>query len=122
MFFIGIFGSDSKVVPVGQISGVVCPVCGKTVSMSVCRSYSYIHFFFIPVIKYHSVYIATCPQCASVFELSAETGKQIQHGGLAEARPGDLKLLRSNLVPRCPACGAAQSEDSLFCNKCGATL
>ncbi|MEM1483351.1 zinc-ribbon domain-containing protein [Oscillospiraceae bacterium PP1C4] len=122
MFFIGIFGNNSKVVPVGQISGAVCSACRKTISLHVCREYSYLHAFFIPLIKYDSVYIATCSSCASVFELSPELGKQLLRGEQVRVSSADLRLLKNNCVPRCPACGAPQSDASLFCNKCGTKL
>ena len=122
MFFIGIFGTDAKVVPVGQIPEVSCPVCGRTVTFNVCRRYSYFHAFFIPLFKFGSIYLATCPSCASVFELDPELGKRLAHGEQISVGKENLRLLKSNLVPRCPACGAPQVEGSLFCNRCGAKL
>ena len=122
MFFIGIFGCDSKVVPVGRISGAPCPVCGGGGPLSVCRSYSYFHAFFLPLVKYHSHYIATCPGCASAFELDPELGRRLGRGEAVTCAAGDLRLLRDNHAPRCPACGAPQPAGSLFCNQCGAKL
>ena len=99
MFFLGIFGANSKVVPAGQVSAAACPACGETASLSVCRRYSYVHFFFIPLVKYDSVYLATCPRCASVFELDPALGRRLAHGGEITVPPGGLRL---------------------YCNRCGA--
>ena len=122
MFFIGIFGVDSKVVPVGEISGQVCPICKKTVNMHVCLRYSYFHAFFLPLVKYDKHYIATCPGCASVFELPREIGDRLKRHESVAVNPHDLLLLKSNHIPACPVCGAPQTEGSVFCNKCGAKL
>ncbi len=122
MFLIGIFGSNSKVVPAGQISGTICPVCGKSGTFHLCRHYDYLHAFFIPLVRFHSVYIATCPSCASVFELSQELGKAAEQGEAVHASAESLTLLRNNFGRRCPVCGAEQSSGSLYCNQCGAKL
>ena len=122
MFFLGIFGANSKVVPAGQVSAAACPACGEMASLSVCRRYSCVHFFFIPLVNYDSVYLATCPRCASVFELDPALGRRLAHGGEITVPPGGLRLLRNNVLPRCPACGAPQQKDSLYCNRCGAKL
>ena len=122
MFFIGIFGTDSKVVPLGQISPLVCPVCGATAPMNLCRRYQYFHFFFLPLVKFNSLFLVTCPGCASVFSLDPEKGKEILKGAPATVVPGDLTLMKNNLAPRCPRCGQPLPKDSSFCNKCGAPL
>lgn len=122
MFFIGIFGTNSKVVPVGQVSAAACPVCREKASLSVCRRYSYAHAFFLPLVKYDSVYLAACPSCASVFELDPALGKRLAYGEAVSVSPENLRLLRNNFTPRCPACGAPQQQGSLYCNRCGAKL
>lgn len=122
MFFIGIFGTDAKVVPVGQISGVPCTACGRQADFSVCRQYSYVHAFFIPLVKYGISYLATCPHCASVYELNPESGKQMLHGEPVHPSPSDLHLLKNNCVPRCASCGAPRQQGDVFCSKCGTKL
>lgn len=122
MFFIGIFGTNSKVVPCGEISVDRCPVCGRPSRMHVSRCYDYFHAFFLPLFQYHIHYIATCPHCASAFALDQEVGRQAQKMGSAACGSGCLRLLRSNLPLRCPACGAQQPPGSRFCNQCGAPL
>ena len=80
MFFI--MGSDGKVQQLGNVSAV-CSRCGRR-SFSLCKSYEYIHLFFIPVFRYHVQYIATCPGCASVYAVDPEAGKEVEKGRLAE--------------------------------------
>ncbi len=101
MFFIGIFGTDAKVVPVGQISGLPCAACGRQADFSVCRQYSYVHAFFIPLVKY---------------------GKQMLRGEPVHPSPSDLHLLKNNCVPRCASCGAPRQQGDVFCSKCGTKL
>lgn len=122
MFFIGIFGTDAKVVPVGQISGVPCAACGRQADFSVCRQYSYVHAFFIPLVKYGISYLATCPHCASVYELNPESGKRMLRGEPVHPSPSDLHLLKNNCVPRCASCGAPRQQGDVFCSKCGTKL
>ena len=122
MFFIGIFGTNSKVVPCGQISVDNCPVCGRFSQMHVCRRYDYFHIFFLPLFRYNIHYIATCPHCASAFALDKEVGDQLQKEGCQSCSGRSLHLLRSNLPRHCPACGAQQPSGSHFCNQCGAPL
>ncbi len=62
MFFIGIFGTNSKVVPCGQISVDNCPVCGRFSQMHVCRRYDYFHIFSCP-----------CSDTTSIISLPAPT-------------------------------------------------
>ena len=119
MFFIGIFGTNSKVVPAGQFSGTNCPVCGKNGTFHICRHYNYLHAFFIPLFRYHN---STCPSCASVFELPPEKGKAAERGETIHVSKEELRVLRNNARLRCPICGAEQSEGSNFCSHCGAKL
>ncbi len=122
MFFIGIFGTGSKVAPIGEISCDCCPICGKPVLLHVCRRYNYFHAFFLPLFRFGGSYLATCPSCASVFELRPELGKPLEKGERVSAQASDLHLLKNNLVPHCPSCGAAQATGNVFCSQCGAKL
>ena len=125
MFFIGIFGTNAKVVHVGEIGAVTCPVCGKSVTFSINQSFQYFHAFFIPVFKFDKQYIATCPGCASVFALDKAYGDRLMAGEPLTGQdlaPGSLHLIRSRKSLVCPACGAVQPDGSLFCNRCGTKL
>lgn len=122
MFFIGIFGTNSKVVPAGQISATTCPVCGKTGSFHICRSYNYFHAFFIPLFRFHNSYVATCPSCASVFELDSEKGKAVEHGETVHVSKNELHLIRSNASLCCPVCGTEIKPGSHYCSNCGTKL
>lgn len=121
MFFI--MGSDGKVQQLGSIPGT-CSRCGRQGMFSLCKSYEYIHLFFIPVFRYHVQYIATCPGCASVWAVDPEAGKAAEKGRLDSLPASALTLLRSvDAVPgTCPRCGARNPQGSVFCNQCGERL
>lgn len=121
MFFI--MGSDGKVQPLGNVSAA-CARCGRRGMFSLCKSYQYIHLFFIPVFRYHVQYIATCPGCASVYEVEKEAGKAVEKGQLTALPSSALTLLRGNSGGGgvCPRCGAANPQGSVFCNQCGGRL
>lgn len=121
MFFI--MGSDGKVQPLGDVSAA-CARCGRRGMFSLCKSYQYIHLFFIPVFRYHVQYIATCPGCASVWAVDPEAGRAVEKGRLAELPASAMTLIRgTDAAPgACPRCGAQNPQGSLFCNRCGGRL
>lgn len=120
MFFIGFFGIDSKVKPAGYLAVTGgCPCCGSGQKLHLARRYQYFHAFFIPLVKFHSSYLATCPDCASVFEVSEAAGSDCEKNGTAQCGESELNLLQNNLRPRCKGCGTALSGDEHFCPSCG---
>ena len=121
MFFI--MGSDGKVQPLGSFAGI-CPSCGRQGAFNLCKCFEYIHLFFIPVFRYHIRYIATCPGCASVFQVDSEAGRAAEKGRLAQLPASAITLIRGGgAVPGvCPRCGARNPQGSAFCNQCGGRL
>lgn len=121
MFFFGIMGIGSGAKPVGEVS-VTCPLCGSRTMLTVARSYSYFHFFFIPLFKFGVQYFATCPGCASAFALDKFLGEEIRRGQITAITGSDLHLIKNNRAGLCPACGHRNPEGSGFCNHCGHSL
>ena len=122
MFFIGLFGTNFKVEPAGYINIDECPCCHGKKQLHLARKYSYFHAFFIPLFKFGSSYFATCPDCASVFEVTKELGERTMANGTADAHPNELHLLQNNNRPHCPNCGAALDKNDNFCRSCGQRL
>ncbi len=122
MFLIGIFGTGSKAVPAGETGETACPVCGSRVRFHVTQKYGYAHVFFIPLLKYGAVWFATCPSCASMFEVSAEYAKRLDADPSLAPPAGSLRLLRDNLGVRCTSCGAGAGPEDQFCRRCGRSL
>lgn len=121
MFFFGIMGIGSGAKPAGEVFAV-CPLCGGQVRMNVARSYSYFHFFFIPLFKFGVQYFATCPGCASVYGLDKQLGDAIRSGSVTQINSADLTLMKNNRDGLCPGCGHRNPTGSTFCNRCGHSL
>lgn len=118
MFFFGIMGIGSGAKPAGEVMAV-CPLCGSQARMNVARSYSYFHFFFIPLFKFGVQYFATCPGCASVFAIDKALGEEILRGNISAVNAADLQLMKNNRDGLCPACGHRNPAGSTYCNRCG---
>lgn len=119
MFFIGLFGTNFKVKSAGYLRVQGCPCCGSTELLHLARKYQYFHAFFVPLFKFHSSYFATCPKCASVFEVNEDIGKEAEQNGTAQADDGTLHLLQNNYRPSCPHCAAILGIHDRFCRNCG---
>jgi len=119
MFFIGLFGVNSKAEPAGLLEVGRCPVCGCEKALSVTRQYQSFSAFFIPLAKFGSRYFATCPGCASVFSVPDWCGKGTAEEGRYTASADLLTLLRKNAPGICPVCGAAHDAGDVFCRQCG---
>ena len=119
MFFI--LGTNAKTEPLGTVA-CPCPRCGRGTVLSLCKSYQYLHLFFLPIFRFHVQYIATCPGCASVYQVETGAGRAVERGERNSLSPHELTLLRSNNSPLCPRCGARNPAGSTFCNQCGERL
>lgn len=121
LFFIGIFGIDSKKKDIGLVPNLPCKSC-KTSSIHIIKQFSCFHFFFIPLIKWNEMYIAECSQCHSLYEVPAEKGKAFEkHGN--DLSYWDLKSLKVSSVPKaCSACGKTIEEDFAYCPYCGQSV
>lgn len=119
MFFIGLFGTNFKVESAGYVQAGRCPCCSSEEPFHLARKYQYLHAFFIPLFKFQSSYFATCPKCASIFEVSDTIGKEAEQNGTARATQGALHLLQNNYRPACPHCAALLASNDHFCRNCG---
>ena len=117
-----IMGTDAKIQQLGTV-GVVCPKCGRSCSFSLCKCYSFLHLFFLPVFRWNVRYIATCPGCACLYDVDPEAGKAAEKGRLATLPASALTLSRdSGSVGACPRCGAVNPPGSAYCNQYGSRL
>lgn len=119
MFFIGLFGTNFRVAPAGYIQAGCCRCCNSEEALHLTKKHHYFHAFFVPLFKFQSSYFATCPKCASIFEVSDILGKKTEQNGTARAAQGMLHLLQNNYRPACPHCAALLGSDDHFCRNCG---
>lgn len=122
LFFIGVFGADAKVAPVGELQNAACPVCTGRCNMAVVKRYNYFHAFFIPLFKWGKGYLATCGCCASMMELNPEKGQELERTGHCNVNQEDFHIIRDNNTGRCPNCKAFNPPGSRYCNSCGSSL
>lgn len=94
MFFVA--GISPKIKPLGMTSGCACPACKNISPLHVIYKYMTPHVFFIPTFRFHSEYIATCPNCASVMELQTEKGHAFRKDPDVRIETGDLRVLQNN--------------------------
>ena len=120
MFFI--MGINAKVSEAGALHLPNCPVCGGAAPFHIARRYQYFHLFFLPLIPFNSHYMATCPGCASIFEIPKEVGDQARKNGFADASVDQLFLIHGSYHRNCPGCGAELDEGDNFCRRCGTSL
>lgn len=94
MFFIA--GISPKIKPLGMARGCPCPACKSDSPLHVIYKYMTPHIFFIPTFRFHSEYIATCANCASVMELQEEKGHAFRKDPNVRISSGDLRVLQNN--------------------------
>lgn len=122
MFFIGFFGVNGNAKPAGQLSVGRCPVCGSEKPLAVTHRYQSFHAFLIPLFRFHSEYFATCPHCASLFDVPDWCGKAAERDGVFTTDAANITLLRRPSAKCCPGCGAPVDRTDAFCRSCGHPL
>ena len=121
MFFIMGISQGRKKLNFDQM--IVCNNCGKYGHLEVYMIYSYLSFFFIPLIKWGLSYCVRTTCCDTVIPIDNELGRQIERG--------EVISLPESIIPdnyryspkrRCSSCGFETEEDFQFCPKCGRRL
>lgn len=124
MFFV--FGTDARQKEVKRLDKFLCKRCNEESSASVIRAYKCFHLFFIPIIKYRSMYYIQCEDCGAVHELSDEKAKAIVSGGKDSITIWDVDLLTKDAKGKnnslCNECNGAINESYNYCPHCGKKL
>ena len=124
MFFIGIFGIDNKIKEIKNLTNLSCKSCNISNGAKLIKSYTFFHFFFIPLFKWNEEYYVICNGCKSSFSISKEKGKEIERGGDVEVTYWDLKEVNNNyesyyIVKRCSRCNREVEDNFEYCPYCG---
>ena len=121
MFFIGIFGVESKEKEIKVIDNLPCKFCNRSTRGKIIKSYSYFHFFFLPIFKWNEEYFVICEGCKTVFSISKDKGKALERGENIEITYWDLNEVNKynyyNIA--CSNCGKIVSNDYKYCPYCG---
>jgi DNA-directed RNA polymerase subunit RPC12/RpoP len=123
MFFIGIFGIESKEKEIKTFGNVVCPDCGKYTQAVLYESYTYFHIFFIPTFRWNRRYFLRLRCCGAVYEAPADYAKQLK-----DADSIDFSRLQKvssgfggyeDFWAVCPKCGKSFDKSFAYCPYCG---
>jgi len=129
MFFIGIFGIQNKDKEIKYLNNISCNSCNEESGAKLIKTYSFFHFFFIPLFKWNERYYVICSNCSTVFEIPKEKGKRIENGEDVEITYWDLKNTETRYYSdgytvsnRCSYCGNMVEPHFQFCPYCGRKL
>lgn len=120
MFFIGIFGVQSKSQILTTEVGTPCPICGAYDRYEILKAYTYFHVFFLPLWKWNTRYLLKTRCCQRLCALDATIGGKIEAGEKVEIRreqiacdplPGESSY--------CSNCGRPAHDTHRFCPHCG---
>ncbi|WP_040215158.1 zinc ribbon domain-containing protein [Clostridium polynesiense] len=120
MFFIGIFGIESKQKEIGMLEDLGCKSCSRK-SLKIIKVYNYFHFFFIPLFKWNKSYYAVCKTCGAIYDIPREKGEGIEKGYKDLINYWDLKFSEhsESIQHTCEKCGKKLEQNFLYCPYCG---
>lgn len=120
MFFIGIFGIESKEKKIKEAPNIFCKACNREEAGQLIKTYNYFHFFFIPIFKWSESYYVLCNNCSTVYEIAKEKGKNIERGEGPDLTYWDLREInRGNSIKICKSCNHQVEDKFLYCPYCG---
>lgn len=119
MFFFGIFGIQQKDRPVKEFDNIICPECGRLTRAELRESFTYFHFFFIPIFKWNKQYFLQLRCCGSIYTVNQDYVRELQHGDSV-----DFDRLQKMQMPNniCPHCGSFINPNFAYCPFCGQKL
>ncbi|NMB02572.1 MAG: zinc ribbon domain-containing protein [Firmicutes bacterium] len=121
MFFIGIFGIQSKSEVIRTEQSVICPICGAYDRYDVIKTFNYFHVFFIPVWKWNYRYFLQTRCCQQTCSLEQQIGERIDRGEVVSL--GKEHVHCSQGQGRiCPNCRAGLDATYNYCPTCGERL
>lgn len=118
MFFIlGIHDQEKKLPYQGPLE---IHSCGKFGRYEVYLTYSMLHLFFIPLIKWNRKYYVRTTCCHSIYLLDPQIGHSIEQGDSVTILPQHLTLFSKEAhIRTCRNCHYQTTEDFDYCPRCG---
>lgn len=128
MFFIGIFGIENKEKEIKVLYNISCKKCNSVVKGKIIKSFDFFHFFFIPIFKWNEKYYVICNKCSTLYSISKDKGKAIEHGENIDITYWDLQQVNENYngnyfqVDICKNCGKRLENRFNYCPHCGTKI
>lgn len=123
MFFIGIFGIESREKELKRFTGIVCPCCGRFAGAVLFTSYTYFHIFFIPTFRWNRKYFVKTGCCGSLWEAPRDYAEQLKTSDMIDF--SRLKKVSQgfcgfdNGCVVCPNCKRSFDKGYAYCPYCG---
>lgn len=121
MFFIGVFGIESKQKEIKFLESFPCKNCDGGRGSRIIKTLDLFQFFFIPLFRWNERYYIICNDCGAAYEIPQDKGKRIEKGENLEITYWDLKECNAcgNVQRKCLRCGRTVDEDFEYCPYCG---
>ena len=91
MFFIGIFGINTKEEEIKTENSIICPICEAYGRYEIIKRYTYFHFFFIPLWRWNRQYFIKTRCCNRICKLDTEIGIRLERGESISIGKEDLQ-------------------------------
>ena len=95
MFFIGIFGIETKNVELKRLAPTMCKHCRGVEAFNLFKHYHQFHFFFIPLFKWKVEYYIVCEACQLIATIPTEKGQALEMGEPVELTLWDRNCLQA---------------------------
>ena len=117
MFFIGIFGIESKSKVLKTNLTIKCPFCNDDNGTEVIKSYRYFHAFFIPLWRWDIKYFIKTQCCRKLCSLVQEIGCKIENG--EDVTIENKHFNCNDYEKNCPNCTSILDYNFRYCPYCG---
>ena len=87
---------DNKEKEIKILNNFCCKNCNESSEAKLIKTYSFFHFFFLPLFKWNEKYYVICNGCNSIFNIDKEKGKAIERGEKSEISYWDLKEVNNS--------------------------
>lgn len=121
MFFIGIFGVETKNVELKPLPATMCKHCRGTEKFTLFKHYRQFHFFFIPLWKWRLEYYIVCDTCQTIAKIPLEKGRALEADEKMELTLWDQEIVYtpSENKRRCHHCHEVVDATYQYCPHCG---
>ena len=121
MFFIGIFGIETKNVELKRLAPTMCKHCRGVEAFNLFKHYHQFHFFFIPLFKWKVEYYIVCEACQLIATIPTEKGQALEMGEPVELTLWDQEIVYepSQIKRRCHQCQEIIDPTYQYCPHCG---